>query len=52
MKVTLTLELFEPEDVDPVHASGMTEEAYMRLGDILANAGFGIEDGPHAEPEE
>lgn len=51
MKVTLTLDVVDPDDVDAEHSMGITNDAYERLTDRLVEAGFEIVSGPDALPE-
>lgn len=48
MKIEITLSVDDPEDEDASHPShtGLTDQAYTRLIDGLADAGFSIESGP------
>lgn len=46
MKITLTLKTTDPDDNDPGHAMGITEDAYERLTEALLQAGFEIASGP------
>lgn len=52
MKIQLTLEVDDPDDIDPTHSTGITSDAYDHLSEALADAGFSIFAGPHvADPE-
>ncbi len=45
MQVNLKLDV-DPSDADESHSTGLTSEAFDRLTDALAQAGFEIADGP------
>lgn len=46
MRITLVLEVEEPEDVDPSRPSGITQDAEDRLFEVLPDQGFAIASGP------
>lgn len=46
MRITLTLEVEEPEDIDTSRMSGLTQEAEDRLFEVLPDHGFAIVQGP------
>lgn len=48
MDIRLVLRVEDPEDVDAEHHMGITNDAYDRLTEAVAEAGFGIVDGPDA----
>jgi hypothetical protein len=48
MKIRLTLEVENPQDVDDESRTGLTEDAYDSLVDALADLGLGVVDGPTA----
>jgi hypothetical protein len=51
MKILLILDA-EPADSDPGDSTGLTEEAFVRLSEAVADAGFTLVKGPDAEPSE
>ena len=51
MKISLVLEVENPQDIDEESRTGLTEDAYDQLTESLADAGFGIVAGPVVEIE-
>lgn len=48
VKILLILAV-DPADSDPNDASGLTEKAFVRLTEAVADAGFTLEQGPDAD---
>lgn len=46
MQLDLSLLVDDPADEDQDDTTGLTNDAYSRLVDALADAGFSIDDGP------
>lgn len=46
MKITMTLNVPDPADVDEDDPTGLTNPAYDRLSDAIGEAGFEWEQGP------
>jgi hypothetical protein len=46
MQIRLVLEVENPQDMDDDASTGLTEDAYDTLVEALADAGFGIVEGP------
>jgi hypothetical protein len=51
VKITMTLSVPEPEDIDATHPMGITNTAYDRLYEAVTDAGFEFVDGPDAVEE-
>lgn len=52
MKITMTLNVPNIEDIDPADPTGLTEAAYTRLSDAIVDAGFEFVDGPDGVADE
>jgi hypothetical protein len=52
MKITMVLQVEDPDDVDEGHSMGITNDAYDRLYEAVTDAGFAWVDGPTASTDE
>jgi hypothetical protein len=46
VKIEMTLNVTDPDDVDEGHEMGITNAAYDRLYEAVTDAGFEFESGP------